>query len=90
MEAIGIGDFLVFLVRDKFTDILYLMHLFDAGACCSMSVHHGHEDEDEGVIVLLNELVQELASLLDIRDKLKASHMFLPLGELVLDQLNLL
>ena len=90
MEAVSVGNFLVILMRNQLTDVLDLVHLFEASACRSMRVLHRHEDKQKGKVVLLDELVQELSSLLDICSKLKSSHMLLPLTELVLDHFNLL
>ena len=85
MEAVSVGDFLVLLVRDQPAHVPYLMHLLKRRTCAAMRVLHRHEDEQQSVVVLLDELIEELARLLDIGVKLQASHMLLPLAELVLD-----
>jgi len=66
------------------------MHFFECGSSSAMGVLHRHEDKKEVVVVLLDELVYEVSGCLDVRSKLEAAHVPLPLTELVLDGLDFL
>ena len=66
METISVGHFLIVLMRYQFANVPDLMHLFETRACLSVCILHRHENEQHTVVVLVDELVQELSSLLEI------------------------
>jgi len=47
MEAIRVGHFLVFSVREQSSDFSDLVHLFVSSACRPMCVLHWHEDKNQ-------------------------------------------
>ena len=66
METIRVSYFLVVSVGQQLQNFSHLMHLFQRGAFLPVRVLNRHEDQDESVVGLLDELVQEFASLAHI------------------------
>ena len=90
MEPIGIGHFLVILMRHQADDFPDICHLLLSNALRSIRVIHSIEDQEQIVVVLLYKLAQELSSSPQITLQIQRVHVLLILLELVLDQIKIL